>query len=83
MLLINTFYIVYHYVCTGIYPVRHLPILSVAWVAIASAVSTREVPLSVNGNFKFTGWLAILLLYLLAQVFLDGARRRDELEGTA
>jgi len=32
----------------------------------------KEVPLRINGNFDLTGWLAILLLFVLAQVFLEG-----------
>jgi hypothetical protein len=51
-------------------------------VAIASAVSTHAVPLRITDNFNPTGWLAILLLFVLAQVFLEGTRMRDDLEGT-
>lgn len=51
-------------------------------VAIASAVSTKEVPLHISSNFNVTGWLAILLLFVLAQVFLEGTRMRDDLAGT-
>src|ERR1700704_2678413 len=29
-----------------------------------------------------TGWLAILLLFVLAQVFVEGTRMREDLEGT-
>ena len=59
-----------------------LELLHICVVAIASAVSTREVPLRINGNFDLTGWLAILLLFVLAQVFLEGTRMRQDLEGT-
>jgi hypothetical protein len=59
-----------------------LELLRVCVVAIASGVSTREVPLHINGNFDLTGWLAILLLFVLAQVFLEGTRMREDLEGT-
>jgi Protein of unknown function (DUF2975) len=59
-----------------------LELLHVCVVAIASAVSTSEVPLRINGNFDLTGWLAILLLFVLAQVFLAGTRMREDLEGT-
>jgi hypothetical protein len=59
-----------------------LELLHMGVAAIASAVSTREVPLHISGNFQFTGWLAILLLFVLAQVFLEGTRMREELEGT-
>ncbi|TMQ04231.1 MAG: DUF2975 domain-containing protein, partial [Deltaproteobacteria bacterium] len=57
-------------------------LLHIGVVAIASAVSTREVPLHITGNFDLTGWLAILLLFVLAQVFLEGTRMREDLEGT-
>ncbi|MBZ5568753.1 MAG: DUF2975 domain-containing protein [Acidobacteriia bacterium] len=59
-----------------------LELLHIGVVAIASAVSTKEVPLRINGNFQLTGWLAILLLFVLAQVFLEGTRMREDLEGT-
>jgi len=56
-------------------------LLQICVVAIASAVSTKEVPIRINGNFQLTSWLAILLLFVLAQVFLQGARMREDLEG--
>jgi len=59
-----------------------IELLHICVVAIASAVSTKEVPLEINGNFDLTGWLAILLLFVLAQVFLEGTRMREDLEGT-
>ena len=59
-----------------------LEVLHICVVAIASAVSTKEVPLRINGNFDITGWLAILMLFALAQVFLEGTRMREDLEGT-
>jgi hypothetical protein len=48
----------------------------------ALAGIAKEVPLRINGNFDLTGWLAILLLFVLAQVFLEGTRMREDLEGT-
>jgi hypothetical protein len=59
-----------------------LQALHVCVAAIASAVSTKDLPLDIGGNFNLTDWLAILLLFVLAQVFLEGARMRDDLEGT-
>lgn len=56
--------------------------LHIVVVAIGSAISTKDVPLSFGDNFNVTGWLAILLLFVLAQVFLEGTRMRDDLEGT-
>jgi hypothetical protein len=40
------------------------------------------VPLRIGGNFQVGGWLAVLLLFVLAQVFLEGTRMREDLEGT-
>lgn len=33
-------------------------------------------------SFSITAWLAVLLLFVLARVFEDGARMREDLEGT-
>ncbi len=59
-----------------------LEMLHICVVAIASAVSTKEVPLHIKDTFHITGWLAILMLFVLAQVFLEGTRMREDLEGT-
>jgi len=59
-----------------------LELLHLLVVAIASAVSTREVPLRIDGGVTVTGWLAVMLLFVLAQVFREGTRLRDDLEGT-
>ena len=59
-----------------------LELLHVCVVAIAAALSTKEVPLRMSGNFHVSGWLAILLLFVLAQVFLEGTHMREDLEGT-
>jgi hypothetical protein len=49
---------------------------------IAAAVSTVSVPLNFGWGFSVTRWLAVLLLFVLARVFEQGARMREELEGT-
>ena len=56
-------------------------LLHLGVVAIASAVS-KEVPLRISGNFAVSGWLAVLLLFVLAQVFREGTLMREDLEGT-
>jgi hypothetical protein len=33
-------------------------------------------------SFGLTGWIAVLMLFVLARVFHQGARMREELEGT-
>lgn len=59
-----------------------LELLHICVVAIASAVSTKGVPLRISSNLHVTGWLGILMLFVLAQVFLEGTRMREDLEGT-
>jgi hypothetical protein len=50
--------------------------------AIAEGVSTPAVPLNISSGFSLTRWLTVLLLFVLARVFEQGARMREELEGT-
>ena len=49
---------------------------------VAAAVSSEANPLDINWSFSMTGWLAVLLLFVLARVFDHGARMREDLEGT-
>jgi len=51
-------------------------------VAIATAVTTRAQPVDLGEGFSFTPWLAVLLLFVLAEVFAHGARMRADLDGT-
>jgi hypothetical protein len=59
-----------------------LQLLSLVIAAIAKAVSTPAHPLDLDAGFSINGWLAVLLTFLLARVFAEGARMRDDLEGT-
>lgn len=59
-----------------------MEMLHVAVVAIASMISSAGVALDIDWDFSLAGWLAILLLFVLAQVFAQGGRMRDDLEGT-
>lgn len=59
-----------------------LQLMDVAVAAIASAVSTEEIPLHMGGEVSIAGWLAVLLLFVLAHVFAEGSRMRADLEGT-
>ena len=49
---------------------------------IARSVSTETHPLDIDWKFNFTRWLVVLFLFVLARVFEQGARMRDDLEGT-
>jgi hypothetical protein len=59
-----------------------LQVFSVVIGVIAKAVSSPAHPLKLDAGFSVTGWLAVLLTFLLARVFAEGARMRDDLEGT-
>ena len=59
-----------------------LQVLSVVIGAIGKAVSTRAHPVDLDAGFSINGWLAVLLTFLLARVFAEGAQMRDDLEGT-
>jgi hypothetical protein len=59
-----------------------LELMHFAVGAVASSVSSAEVPLNIGWNFSLTRWLAVLLLFVLARVFEQGAHMREELEGT-
>jgi len=59
-----------------------LNLLSIVIGAIAKAVSTPAHPLHIDAGFSINGWLAVLLTFLLARVFAEGALMREDLEGT-
>jgi hypothetical protein len=59
-----------------------LELLHLAVGAIASAASSPSQPIDLDWNFPVSGWLAVLLLFVLARVFDHGTRMRDDLEGT-
>jgi hypothetical protein len=59
-----------------------LQLLSLVIGAIAKTVSTPAYPLHLDAGFSISGWLAVLLTFLLARVFAEGALMREDLEGT-
>ncbi|MFN2498254.1 MAG: DUF2975 domain-containing protein [Pyrinomonadaceae bacterium] len=59
-----------------------LNLLSIVIGAIADSVSTPAHPLHIDAGFSINGWLAVLLTFLLARVFAEGTRMREDLEGT-
>ena len=59
-----------------------LNLLSIVIGAIALTVSTPAHPLHIDAGFSSNGWLAVLLTFLLARVFAEGALMREDLEGT-
>lgn len=59
-----------------------LQVLSLVIGAIGKAVSSPAHPVNLDAGFSANGWLAVLLTFLLARVFAEGTRMRDDLEGT-
>jgi len=59
-----------------------LQLLSLVIGGIAKAVSTPAHPLHLQAGFSISGWLAVLLTFLLARVFAEGTLMREDLEGT-
>ena len=57
-------------------------LLSLVSGAIAEALSTPTRPIDVDAGFSISGWLAVLLTFVLARVFAEGALMRQDLEGT-
>ena len=49
---------------------------------IGKAVSTPAHPLHLDAGFSPSGWLAVLLTFVLARVFAEGTLMREDLEGT-
>jgi hypothetical protein len=59
-----------------------LQLLSMVIGGIGRAVSTPEHPVNLDAGFSINGWLAVLLTFVLARVFAQGALMREDLEGT-
>jgi hypothetical protein len=59
-----------------------LQLLSLVIGGIGKAISTPEHPLHLDAGFSASGWLAVLLTFVLARVFAEGTLMREDLEGT-
>ena len=59
-----------------------LQLLSMVIGAIGDSVSSPAHPVDLDAGFSINAWLAVLLTFLLARVFAEGARMREDLEGT-
>jgi hypothetical protein len=60
-------------------------LLAIPLVAIAAWIAKfakESADLHIDGGFDLTGILLALILFILARVFREGARMREELEGT-
>ncbi len=59
-----------------------LQILSMVIGGIGKAIASKEFPLHLDAGFSVNGWLAVILTFILARVFAEGALMREDLEGT-
>lgn len=59
-----------------------LQLISIAIAAIARFISTPEHPFKLDAGFSVNGWLAVILTFVLARVFAEGALMREDLRGT-
>jgi len=59
-----------------------LQVLSVVIGGIGKAISTPAHPLHLDAGFSTSGWLAVLMTFILARVFAAGAVMREDLAGT-
>jgi hypothetical protein len=50
--------------------------------AITRAISSPAYPVDIDAGFSINGWLAVLLTFVLARVFAEGALMREDLDGT-
>ena len=59
-----------------------LQLLSLVVGAIGKSVSTPAHPVHLDAGFSTSGWLALLLTFILARIFAEGTLMREDLEGT-
>ena len=59
-----------------------LQVLSLVIGLVGRAVSTPAHPLHLETGFSISGWLAVILTFVLARVFAEGTLMREDLEGT-
>ena len=59
-----------------------LQLLSLAIAAIGKLISTQANPVHLDAGFSPSGWLAVILTFVLARVFAEGTLMREDLEGT-
>ena len=59
-----------------------LQLISLVIAAIGKAIATPQNPLHLDAGFSTSGWLAVILTFVLARVFAEGTLMREDLEGT-
>jgi hypothetical protein len=59
-----------------------LQLLSMVIGSIGKVITSPEFPLHLDAGFSVSGWLAVILTFVLARVFAEGTLMREDLEGT-
>jgi hypothetical protein len=59
-----------------------LQLLSMVIGGIGKAIASKDFPLHLDAGFSVSGWLAVILTFILARVFAEGTLMREDLEGT-
>jgi hypothetical protein len=59
-----------------------LQVLSLVIGTIGSSISSPAHPVHLDAGFSISGWLAVILTFLLARVFAEGTLMREDLAGT-
>lgn len=59
-----------------------LQLLSMLIGFIGKTIASKGFPLHLDAGFSVNGWLAVVLTFVLARVFAEGALMREDLEGT-
>ncbi len=59
-----------------------LQLVSLTIGSIGEAISTPAHPLHLDAGVSVSGWLAVILTFILARVFAEGTLMRNDLEGT-
>ena len=59
-----------------------LQLLSMVIGGIGKAIASTDFPLHLDAGFSINGWLAVILMFVLARVFAEGTLMREDLEGT-
>lgn len=59
-----------------------LQLISLVIGAIGKALSNPAHPLHLDAGFSTSGWLAVIMTFVLARVFAEGTLMREDLEGT-
>jgi len=59
-----------------------LKLLSMAIGIVGKVIASKDFPLHLDAGFSVSGWLAVILTFVLARVFAEGTLMREDLEGT-